>query len=103
MVNLLAPGEPLCFNVINDANNINLSASVSYNNDNFMVNINSDRAANANISIVDVTGRLISSEKINIISGQNTKVFNASILSTGSYLIKIETAFGSTVTKLIKM
>lgn len=103
MVNLLAPGDPLCFTGINDANNINLSASVSYNNDNFMVNINSDRAANANISIVDVTGRLISSEKINIISGQNTKVFNASILSTGSYLIKIETAFGSTVTKLIKM
>lgn len=103
MVNLLAPGDPLCLVGVSDANIINLNAYVSYSNNSFILNINSDKATTANISVVDVTGRKVSVEKFNIVSGKNTSSINASSLSSGTYLVKIETSLGSAVTKLIKM
>lgn len=102
MVNLLAAGDPLCFTGINDAS-INLNASITYGNNNFLLNINSDKAANSTISIIDITGRLVNFDKFNIEPGKNTKSIKASSLSTGTYMVKIETEFGSTITKLVKM
>ncbi|TAH26571.1 MAG: DUF4397 domain-containing protein [Cytophagales bacterium] len=56
------------------------------------VNLNSEISSDANFQMMDMSGRVINSGKLNFTSGSNRLEFNVSNLEVGNYLLKISSS-----------
>ena len=103
MVTLLPQGDPSC--VVGIAENANQPFSLSsYFNANNMLNVNiiSNVNEKANLEIYDVAGRIIHSENIQLIHGNNQHLVNVKDLSQGAYFINLQTGNHKSVNKIVK-
>ncbi|MDB4656219.1 T9SS type A sorting domain-containing protein, partial [Flavobacteriales bacterium] len=67
-----------------------------------MLHINNSGAADANavLELIDITGRTVLSEQINLVSGTNSSSMTG--ISKGVYLVRISTQGNSVTTKIVK-
>lgn len=102
MVNVLAPGDPLCTVGINENHITPLAVYSNVKENNIELTINSSVHDKAIISIYDVTGRIVYNGSFYIAKGVNHENINAQNFGTGAYIVKVETANAKAVNKLVK-
>jgi hypothetical protein len=94
--------------VISDAIGINelsnsLMASIYPNptSENLFIDFNSKKADVVTLSIMDISGREVYGEKINLSTGMNRKQINTNVFNKGIYLVQFITENGVKSEKLI--
>ena len=87
---------------INQAYNIadNFSCFLSKSNNQLFISYYSGVSENINVELLDITGRVLARQKVNIKSGLNTNSFPIGVLSFGNYIVRLTTKNGM-VTKLV--
>ncbi|MBK7856935.1 MAG: T9SS type A sorting domain-containing protein [Bacteroidetes bacterium] len=99
-----APGDPACNVGINNTDLNALVASAFFSSTNqIKVRVNTSLRSKAEISILDITGRVVYTNNFYLSKGSNTESFTVNGLSTGTYVVKIATDNTSTSTKLVKL
>jgi hypothetical protein len=68
-------------------------------NGNVKINLNLEKSSNISISVIDINGRKVSSQEVNLGTGLNT--VQLSNMNTGLYFIEIISDYGISKTKLI--
>jgi hypothetical protein len=71
--------------------------------DRIQLNITSDKADRATITIVDISGKLVYSKATNLFEGPNNLNINTSNLKSGSYIIKVQLSDDLVVKKFNKL
>ena len=96
--------SPLCGAGIHENNASNLAAFASMKDaNNITLMINASAYAQANVTITDVTGRVVYTNKFYVTKGGNTEVIPAATFATGAYIINVETGYGKANTKFVKL
>jgi len=62
----------------------------------------SQKSDNINISLIDITGKLMISKKLHALSGVNSTDVNTSQLPSGIYILNIETTDGIIRKQVVK-
>ena len=68
-------------------------------NGNVNINLNLEKASNISISVMDINGRIVSNQEVNLGSGLNTVQLDG--LTQGLYLVVISSEYGVSRTKLL--
>lgn len=98
-VNVSANEAPTSINSVAGVNEVKLSPNPSMG-DNTTVSIQSTESQNLNISVVDMTGRVVYSEAHNIVVGQNNLNIPSGNFAQGMYQVMISSDNGTIVEKL---
>ncbi|MFM7766241.1 MAG: T9SS type A sorting domain-containing protein, partial [Bacteroidota bacterium] len=102
MVTLYAAGDPNCnTGIIENGSNAELNAYFS--SETLQLNIISSVSEKTNVEILDISGKVVYRESLDIYSGTNTHGINAQGLSTGTYSIRITGNSVNAVQKVVKM
>jgi hypothetical protein len=103
MITLYAVGDPACAVGINELNNSGLSVN-AYQTDNNQVNltIGSNRQNTAVVSIYDLSGRIILSENVNLSLGNNKHIIDATSISSGTYVVRVNDGSNIATSKLVR-
>lgn len=102
MITLYAQGDPACNTGISEnAANLALQA---YQPQSGLLNLNIGALSNRNleISLADVTGRIVRSEKVHVNAGKNTHQMDITSLSAGTYAIRAGDGQGAVSVKFVK-
>ncbi len=68
-------------------------------NGNVNINLNLEKASNISIAVMDINGRIVSSQEVNLGTGLNT--VQLSNLNTGLYFVEVVSDYGVSKTKII--
>lgn len=102
MITLYAQGDPACSTGLTEAaSNLALQA---YQPQSGLLNLNIGAIVNRNleISLTDVTGRSVLSEKVNVTAGTNLHQMDISSLAAGTYAIRVGDGQGAVAVKFVK-
>jgi len=83
-----------------DASNIGIFPNPASENTSFV--FNASEKGNAIISVFSVDGRIVLSQQVDVVSGENTIQFNVNSLSTGNYVVEVHINDSVMTGKLIK-
>lgn len=67
----------------------------------FQLEVSSEKGGRAEISVVDLTGKLLLSEKLNLNSGKNLLPYDLSFCEKGIYLIRVQTNDETNTTQVV--
>ena len=74
---------------VNNGFSMEVSAFPNPVNEKLQINIQSDKAKYLRVDLLNMNGKLLSSNKLTIIEGATNKTMDVSALSSGTYLVKI--------------
>ncbi|PIX36269.1 MAG: hypothetical protein COZ59_02005, partial [Bacteroidetes bacterium CG_4_8_14_3_um_filter_31_14] len=66
------------------------------------IDFTTQKPENVNIFLIDASGRVLISQKVNSISGANNTEINTTQLSSGVYILNIETSNGIIRKQIVK-
>lgn len=102
MVTLYAAGDPNCnTGIIENGSNANVNAYFS--SEMLQLNIISSVSEKTNVEILDISGKVVYRESLEIYSGTNTHTIDVQSLSTGAYSVRITGNSINAVQKVVKM
>jgi hypothetical protein len=89
---------------INNTSLINADVYLAGNvaNNNLQLIMNTSEAGDYNVAILDITGKVLSTKKINTFSGRNALNIELPSMASGMYLVQISNTNGKAVLKFTK-
>jgi len=102
MFTLYAPGDPACSVGLNE-NNTSFTANAFQNASGILqLDITSVKQAYLAVNIFDVTGRLVSTNQVNVTTGNNSHSIDISGLDAGAYVIRLADDNNISILKFVK-
>ena len=99
---LKGPSVITAVNELNERESASMIASPNPANDHVFITLSAVSAEAGEISVMDVTGRTISTSPITLASGQNSYQVNLSNLHSGIYMIQVENSNGKMMKRINK-
>lgn len=94
-------GSLTSVSVIDEVNSFEIYPNLVSNQNEVMLDVNSNQSIALDIQLLDISGKLISQKSTTLVSGQNNIDLSVSNLNNGIYFVKLESKSGIITKKLI--
>jgi photosystem II stability/assembly factor-like uncharacterized protein len=102
-VNVNDGTDPGCTIGIGEIKNQSLSVGGYFNGASTLdLTVYATKNEKANLTVIDLTGRVVLNSSMDLNLGENKKLINAAQFGSGIYLVKVETASLKAITKIVK-